>query len=52
MIATFNDLEVESGDIMNAYVQYIVTEKVWPTLSWFGKDAKKTAVIVRALYGL
>ena len=53
MIATLNDLEVKSGNILNAYVQAPVTEKVWTTLGpEFGKDAEKTAVIDRALYGL
>ena len=53
MIAALNDLEVKSGSILNAYVQSPVTEKVWTTLGLeFGKDARKTAVIVRALYGL
>ena len=38
---------------MNAYVQAPATEKVWTFLGHeFGKDARKTAVIVRALYGL
>ena len=41
MIATFNDLEVNSGDILNSYVQAPVTEKVWTTLGpEFGKDAR------------
>ena len=53
MIAALNDLEVKSGDILNAYVQASVTEKVWTTLGpEFGKDVGKTVVIVRALYGL
>ena len=53
MIATLNDLEVKLGDILNGYVQAPVTEKVWTTLSLgYGKDARKTAVIVRALYSL
>ena len=53
MIAGLNDLEVKSGNILNAYIQAPVTEKVWTTLGLeFGKDAKKTAVIVRALYGI
>ena len=53
MIAALNDLEVKSGAILNAYVQATVTQKVWITLGpEFGKDAGKTAVIVRALYGL
>ena len=53
MITTLNDLEVKSGNILNAYVQAPITEKVWTTLgSEFGKAARKTAVIVRALYDL
>ena len=53
MSTTINDLEVKSGDILNAYVQAPVTEKVQTTLGpEFGKDARRTAVIVRALYGL
>ena len=53
MIAILYDLEVKSGDILDAYVQAPVTEKVWTMLGpEFGKDARKTAVIVRALYGL
>ena len=53
MISSLNDLEVKLGDILNAYVQAPVTEKVWTTLGpEFSKDARKTVVIVRALYGL
>ena len=53
MIAALNDLEVKSINILNAYVQAPVTEKVQTTLGLeFSKDARKTAVIVRALYGL
>ena len=53
MIAALNDLEVKLGDILNAYVQAPVTEKVWTTLGpKFGKDARKSALIVRASYGL
>ena len=41
MVATLNDLEVNSGDILNVYVQALVTEKVWTTLGpEFGKDAR------------
>ena len=48
MIAALNDLEVKLGNILNAYVQAPVTEKVWTTLCpVFGKDARKTAVIIR-----
>ena len=53
MIATLNDLEVKLGDILNAYVQVPVTEKVWTTLgNEFCKDDEKTAVILSTLYGL
>ena len=53
MIAALNDVEVKSGNILNAYVQAPVTEKVWTTLGpEFGKYARKAAVINRALYGL
>ena len=53
MIATLNDLEVKLGDILNAHVQAPVTEKVWTTLCpEFGKDARKTAMIFRAIYHL
>ena len=53
MIAAINDLEVNSGDILNAYVQAPVTEKVWTTLDYeFGKDVGKIAVMIRALYSL
>ena len=53
IIPALNDLEAKSGDISNAYIQAPVTEKMWTPLGpEFGKDARKTAVIVRALYGL
>ena len=49
MIATLIDLEVKLGNILNTPV----SEKFWTTLDpEFGKDAKKTAVIVKALYGI
>ena len=53
MMAALNDPEVKSGNILNAYVQAPVTKKVWITLGpEFGKDARKTALIVRGLHGL
>ena len=53
MIATLNDVEVKYGNILNAYVEEPVTEMVWTTLGpEFGKDARKPAVIFRALYSL
>ena len=53
MIATLNDLEVKLGNILNAYVEAPVTEKVWTILRpEFCKDARKTAEILRVLYDL
>jgi hypothetical protein len=52
-IATLNDLQVKVGDVLNAYIMAPVTEKVWTVLGpEFGQDAGKSAIIVRALYGL
>ena len=52
-IAALNDLEVKVGDVLNAYITAPITKKVWTTLGpEFGSDASKTAIIVRALYGL
>ena len=46
-------LRIKFSDILNAYVQAPVTGKVWTTLCpQFTKDARKTVVIARALYGL
>ena len=53
MLAALNDLQVKVGDVLNAYITAPVTEKVWTVLGpEFGQDAGKSAVIVRALYGL
>ncbi|KAL7540108.1 LOW QUALITY PROTEIN: hypothetical protein ACHAWF_008209 [Thalassiosira exigua] len=53
LLASLNDLEVKAADIMNAYITAPVTEKIWCVLGpEFGGDAGKTAIIVRALYGL
>ena len=53
MIAALNDLEVKLGGILNAYMKAPVTEKVWTILGpEFGRDAGRSAVIVRAIYGL
>ena len=52
-IAALNDLEVKVGDVLNAYITAPITEKVWTILGpEFGPDAGKTALMVRALYGL
>ena len=53
LMAALNDLEVKVGDVLNAYITAPITEKVWTVLGpEFGIDPGKTAVIVRALYGL
>ena len=50
MIAALNDLEGKSGNILNAYVQPHVTEKVCTSLGpKFGKHVGNAEVIVRAL---
>ena len=52
-IAALTDLEVKVGDVLNAYITAPITEKVWTILGpEFGPDAGKSALIVRALYGL
>jgi hypothetical protein len=53
MLAALNDLQVKVGDVLNAYITAPVKEKVWTVLGpEFGQDAGKSAIIVRALYGL
>jgi hypothetical protein len=53
LMAALNDLEVKVGDVLNAYITALITEKVWTVLGpEFGPDAGKTAIIVRALYRL
>ena len=46
MIATGIDLEVKSGDILNAYVQAHVTEKMWTTL---GLEFSKNRMVAKVL---
>ncbi len=53
MLAALNDLQVKAGDVLNAYIIAPVKEKVWTILGpEFGNDSGKSAIIVRALYGL
>ena len=53
MLAALNDLEVKAGDVLNTYITAPVAEKIWTVLGpEFGNDCGKTAIIVRALYGL
>jgi hypothetical protein len=52
-LAALNDLKVKATDILNAYISAPKKEKVWCALgSEFGFDAGKSAINVRALYGL
>ena len=52
-IAALNDLEVKTSDIQNAYLTTPCEERIWTKLGpEFGEDAGKTALHVRALYGL
>ena len=53
LMAALNDLEVKIGDVLNAYTTAPVTKKVWTVLGpEIGSNVGKSAVIVRALYGL
>ena len=52
-ISALNDLQVKCGDILNAYNTAPVMELMWNTLGpKFGDDQGKTAIFIRALYGL
>ena len=52
-LAGLNDLQVKVSDIENAYITTLCTEKIWIILGpEFGSDARKSAIVVRALYGL
>eukprot|EP00978_Attheya_sp_CCMP212_P044167 scaffold302773_cov75-Attheya_sp.AAC.1 len=53
MLAALNALEVKTADIANAYLQAPITEKIWNICGpEFGVDARRPALLVRALYGL
>jgi hypothetical protein len=53
MLAALNDLQVKASDVLNVYITAPVKEKVWTILGpEFGNDSGKSAIIVRALYGL
>jgi hypothetical protein len=52
-LAALNDLDVKMADIENANLMAPITDKVWTVLGpEFGYDARKRALIARALYGL
>ncbi len=51
--ASLNDLKFKVGNVLNAYIIAPVKEKMWTILGpEFGLDSGKSAIIVRALYGL
>ena len=52
-MVALHDLEVKAANVLNAYVMVPNHEKVWTVLGpECGDDARKSAIIVRALYGL
>ena len=52
-MAALNDLEVKAADIQNTYLMAPVFEKIWTQVGpEFGSGSSKTAISVRALYGL
>ena len=52
-IAALNDLEVKMADVQNDFLTALCSESIHMSLGpEFGEDQEKTAVIVRALYGL
>jgi hypothetical protein len=52
-LVALNSLDVKMADIENAYLTAPITEKVWTVLGpKFVDDAGKSALIVKALYGL
>jgi hypothetical protein len=53
LMAALKELNVKVGDVLNAYITAPITKKVWTVLGpEFGIDARKSAIIVHALYGL
>jgi hypothetical protein len=52
-ITPLNDLKVEVGDVLNAFINVPVKEKVRTILGpEFVHDSGRSAIIVRALHGL
>ena len=53
LIAALNDLDVQSGDIENAYLTAKCREKCWTRgNAAFGSDKGKVFIVTNALYGL
>ena len=52
-MVVLHDLEVKAADVLNTYVIACSIKKLWTVLGpEFEDDAGKSAIIVRALYGL
>jgi len=52
-LAALNDLKVKASDVQNVYLTAPCTDKIFTVLRIeFSMDAGKTAIIIRALYGL
>ena len=52
-MAVLHGLEVNTADVLHAYVMAPISEKIWTVFGLeFGDNAGKMAVIVGALYGL
>ncbi len=53
LMAALNELKVKVGEVLNAYITAPITKRVWTVLGPESvSDAHKSAIIVRALYGL
>ena len=53
VISALDELDVNYGDVWNAYITAPIEEKVWTAFGpEFGNDVGKRALIVRALCGL
>jgi hypothetical protein len=53
LLAALNDLNVKVGDVLNDYITAPITKNVWTVLEpESGNNSSKSAIVVRALYGL
>ena len=53
VIAAYNDLEVECGDVLNDYIDVPINETFWTTLRpESGNGAGNREIIIFSLYGL
>ena len=52
-MSALHNLEFKAADVLNAYVMAPIQENIWTVLGpEFGDDGGKSAIIVRAIYGL